>query len=413
MSARSSSSVACSAAVRTIRPCWAGLTRSRMPAQPLAHVVGQALGDAVRLGVGDQHDEPAGQRHLLGEAGALGPDRVLRDLADDQLAGPQDVLDAGAVAALLDVLGVVLDVAAVEHGVLRRGDVDERGLHARQHVLHPPDVDVAVDLADVVGRAADVVLDQVAALEHGDLGHVRRGPARTSGTDRRADRCAPGPAAARRGPRPARRRPCGPAASAGCACACASPPSDRARSPPRAAARPGATATALPPPPPAPRPRLGAGVAPAPRRRARRRLRPAAPGGCRRSAACARAPARRPRARPVPRAATRAAPGDRSRRPLRPTDRPGSPGRPSSVVSPSSSAPSPSALSPDAPPDPVGLATALAATRPSPALAAGRIAGLGLVSRSGPAELHRAGRCADGVADRGVDRSRGRSSRSG
>ena len=173
MSARSSSSVACSAAVRTIRPCWAGLTRSRIAAQALAHVVGQALGDAVRLGVGDQHDEPAGQRHLLGQAGALGADRVLRDLADDQLAGPQDVLDAGAVAALLDVLGVVLHVAAVEHGVLRRGDVDERRLHAGQHVLHPADVDVAVDLADVVGRPADVVLDQVAALEHGDLGHVR------------------------------------------------------------------------------------------------------------------------------------------------------------------------------------------------------------------------------------------------
>ena len=61
--------------------------------QPLAHVVGQALGDAVRLGVGDQHDEPAGQRHLLGQSGALGADRVLRHLADDQLACPQDVLD--------------------------------------------------------------------------------------------------------------------------------------------------------------------------------------------------------------------------------------------------------------------------------------------------------------------------------
>src|SRR5690606_35723906 len=71
----------------------------------------------------------------------------------------------------LDVLGVVLHVAAVQHGVLRRGDVDERGLHAGQHVLDSADVDVAVDLGDVVGRARDVVLDQVAAFEHGDLRH--------------------------------------------------------------------------------------------------------------------------------------------------------------------------------------------------------------------------------------------------
>ena len=168
--------------------------------QPLAHVVGQPLGDAVRLRVGDQHDEAAGQRDLLGEPRALGPDRVLRDLADDQLAGPQDVLDACPVAALLDVLGVVLHVAAVEHGVLRRGDVDERRLHAGQHVLHPADVDVPVDLADVVGGAADVVLDQVAALEHGDLGHVL--------ADLDAHQVAPDrppvalPAAARLGPSP-------------------------------------------------------------------------------------------------------------------------------------------------------------------------------------------------------------------
>ena len=79
----------------------------------------------------------------------------------------------GFLPLLVDVLGVVLHVAAVEHGVLRRCDVDERRLHARQHVLDATDVDVAVDLADVVGGPADVVLDQVAALEHGHLRHAR------------------------------------------------------------------------------------------------------------------------------------------------------------------------------------------------------------------------------------------------
>ena len=139
-------------------------------AQALAHVVGQALGDAVGLRVGDQHHEPTGQRHLLGQPRALRADRVLGDLAQHQLLRPQHLLDAHLARLLDDVFRVVLHVAAVQHGVLRGADVDERGLHARQHVLHLADVDVAVDLADVVGRAADVVLDQVAALEHGHLG---------------------------------------------------------------------------------------------------------------------------------------------------------------------------------------------------------------------------------------------------
>ena len=60
--------------------------------------------------------------------------------------GLQDLLDAGR-ALLLDVLGVVLHVAPVEHRVLRGADVDEGGLHAGQHVLHLAEVDVAVDLA--------------------------------------------------------------------------------------------------------------------------------------------------------------------------------------------------------------------------------------------------------------------------
>ena len=43
MSARNSSSVACSAAVRTIRPCSAGLTRSRMPRSRLRTSSGRRL----------------------------------------------------------------------------------------------------------------------------------------------------------------------------------------------------------------------------------------------------------------------------------------------------------------------------------------------------------------------------------
>ena len=141
------------------------------PPQALALVVGQALGDAVGRGAGDEHDEAPGQRDLLGQPCALGPDRVLGDLADDRLPVLQDLLDPG-LALLLDVLGVVLDVTPVEHRVLGRGDVDERRLHAGQDVLDPTDVDVPVDLADVVGRVRHLVLDQGPALQHGDLGHA-------------------------------------------------------------------------------------------------------------------------------------------------------------------------------------------------------------------------------------------------
>jgi hypothetical protein len=63
----------------------------------------------------------------------------------------------------------VLHVAAVEHGVLGRADVDESRLHAGQHVLDSRLVDVPVDLADVVLRTGHVVLDQRPAFEDGDL----------------------------------------------------------------------------------------------------------------------------------------------------------------------------------------------------------------------------------------------------
>ena len=137
-------------------------------AQALALLVGQALRDAVGLAVGHEHHEATGERHLLREPGALEADGVLRDLAEDDLLGLQHLLDL-RLGAVVDVVGVVVHVAAVEHGVLGGADVDERGLHAGQHVLHPTEVDVAVDLADVVGGARHVVLEQRPALEHRDL----------------------------------------------------------------------------------------------------------------------------------------------------------------------------------------------------------------------------------------------------
>ena len=175
-SRRSSSAVAPSAAVRTMMPWPGGAHVVEDLAEALALVVGQALGDPVGRAVRHQHHEPAGQRHLLGEPGALGADRVLGDLAEHGLAGTEQLLDAGRcrgrVLLAVDVVGVVLDVAPVEHRVLGGADVDERRLHARQHVLDLAQVDVAVDVDVVVGRAGHVVLDERPSLEHGDLGGV-------------------------------------------------------------------------------------------------------------------------------------------------------------------------------------------------------------------------------------------------
>ena len=172
---RSSSWLAPSAAVRTMRPWPGGPHLVDDAAQALALVVVEALGDAEGRRVGHHDHEAPGQRDLLGEAGPLGPDGVLRDLAQDRLAGPQHLLDARPTSAprRLDVLAVVADVAPVEHGVLGGADVDEGRFHARQDVLDPAPVDVAVDLGGVVGRPRHVVLDQGPALEHGDLGGVR------------------------------------------------------------------------------------------------------------------------------------------------------------------------------------------------------------------------------------------------
>ena len=131
MSRSSSSSVAPSAAVRTISPAFGGRSRSSTAAQALALVVGKPLRDAVGLRLaGHHHHEPAREAHLLREARALVRDRVLGDLHDDRLAVAQHPLDPRPLAAL-DVGCVVAHVAAVSTPFFGRADVDERGLHAR------------------------------------------------------------------------------------------------------------------------------------------------------------------------------------------------------------------------------------------------------------------------------------------
>ena len=92
-------------------------------------------------------------------------DGVLRDLHEHPVAGLQRELDAARLVAGLDRIPVHL--ARVEHGVAAAADVDERGLHAREHVLHAAEVHVADERGVLVAR--DVVLDEHVVFEHGDL----------------------------------------------------------------------------------------------------------------------------------------------------------------------------------------------------------------------------------------------------
>ena len=176
----SCSSVAPSAAVRTMTPSLSGRTSLRIFLRRARSVSGSLRLMPFIEPFGHVHEVAAGQRDLAREAGALVADRVLRDLHEDLVARLQRELDAARLV-LLAVLGggLPVDLAGVEHGVAAATDVDERGLHARQHVLHAAEVDVADERRVLVAR--DVVLDEHAVLEHADLDPVALLGARPSG----------------------------------------------------------------------------------------------------------------------------------------------------------------------------------------------------------------------------------------
>ena len=122
--------------------------------------------DASHAAGGHQHQETARQRDLRGQTRTLVADRILGDLHEHRVAGLERQLDAARLA--LQTRGVPVHLAGVQHAVAGLADVHERGLHARQHVLHAAEIDVADggDLLDV----GHVVLDQDVVLDHRDLG---------------------------------------------------------------------------------------------------------------------------------------------------------------------------------------------------------------------------------------------------
>src|SRR4029453_9629068 len=88
-----------------------------------------------------------------------------------RLTGLQHLLDLARAVGPAE-RGPV-DLTGVQHRVAALADVDERGLHAGQHVLHPAEVHVA-DQRDLL-LLGDVVLDQDVVLGDGDLGQVAAG----------------------------------------------------------------------------------------------------------------------------------------------------------------------------------------------------------------------------------------------
>src|SRR6266536_1279605 len=139
--------------------------------QPVPLGVGQLAADAAVAAARDVNDVPAGQADLVGPPGALVADRVLGHLNQDRLAGLQDRLDLARAVGPAESRPVHL--TGVQDGVAALADVDERGLHAGQNVLHPAEVHVA-DQRRLLGLR-DVVLDQHVVLGDRDLGQVLAG----------------------------------------------------------------------------------------------------------------------------------------------------------------------------------------------------------------------------------------------
>ena len=136
--------------------------------QPGALVLGQFAADPAHRPAGYEDHVAPGEADLAGEPGSLVPDRILGYLDEDRLARFQDVLDPARAVGPPQTDPV--DLAGVDDGVPAAADVDERRLHRRQHVLDPAEMNVADH--GLLGRPADVVLDQHVVFEYPDLDPV-------------------------------------------------------------------------------------------------------------------------------------------------------------------------------------------------------------------------------------------------
>ena len=159
-----SSAEAPSAAVRTMTPPSFDVEALDDVLQPRALGVLEPPRDAEALAVRDVDEEPAGQRDLGRQPGALRLHRILDRLDEQLLAARDQILDLLAVSLALE-LGHD-DLVDVEEAVLLEPDLDERRLHAGQHVVDDAEVDVPGDRAAL--GPLEVHLGDAVVLDHGD-----------------------------------------------------------------------------------------------------------------------------------------------------------------------------------------------------------------------------------------------------
>ena len=146
-------------------PMPIGLDLAHDRLQPLAFLVGEAPADPGETLIGGEDEVAPRQGDLRGEPRPLAAHRILGHLDHHALSGLQHLLDARR--RTLEVLRPVVHLARIQDAVASAADVDERRLHARQHVLHAPKVDVAHHRRGAGPR--DVVLDEDLLFEDRDL----------------------------------------------------------------------------------------------------------------------------------------------------------------------------------------------------------------------------------------------------
>ena len=168
--------------------------------QPLSFLLVLDLaGNGHVAGVGHEHQEPAGQGYVGGDAGALHSERILGNLHEDLLIRAELLFDAGPGllgSGLERQLVVVpvdrrrqrrrgIDVRGMEERIFLQSDIHEGGLHSGQHAAHAPLVDVSDGALFLV--ALDEELGQPVVLHHGDAGFLGGGVDEDS--SHASDRC--------------------------------------------------------------------------------------------------------------------------------------------------------------------------------------------------------------------------------
>ena len=142
------------------------LAKDRLEARTLS--VRKLSADSGHRTIRDVDQESTRQRNLGGESCALVPHGIFAYLNQNRIAWLQREFDALGLA--FEAGGIPVDLTCVEHGVATTADIDERGFHAWEHVLHAPQIHVADHRS--AGVAVDIVLNQNAVFENCDLSAV-------------------------------------------------------------------------------------------------------------------------------------------------------------------------------------------------------------------------------------------------